>query len=179
MIVADRYAGSLMQLAREKGKVEEVRSDMQLILKTEQETSELGMMLKSPVIKTDKKMAVLHAIFNGKLSDMSMAFLKLITSKKRESILVDIAKSYIELYKKDKNIFTAVVTSAAGLDDKTRQKMLELVKFQMKGEVELVEKVDKSTIGGFVLRIGDKQIDKSVARQLSNLKKELVNKELN
>jgi F-type H+-transporting ATPase subunit delta len=45
----------------------------------------------------------------------------------------------------------------------------------LKGEVELVEKIDKSTIGGFILKIGDKQIDKSVARQLSNLKKDLIN----
>ena len=49
----------------------------------------------------------------------------------------------------------------------------------MNGEVELVEKTDPNIIGGFVLKIGDKQLDKSVARQLSNLKKELTNKALN
>lgn len=179
MIVADRYAGSLMQLAREKGKVEDVRHDMQLILATEKESHELALLLKSPVVKTDKKLAVLEAVFKGKVSDISMAFLRLLTSKKRESLLSEIARAYDEQYKKDKNIFTAVVTSAYGLDDKTRAKMLELVQSEMKGEVELVEKVDKDTIGGFVLRIGDRQIDRSVARQLSNLKKELVNRELN
>lgn len=179
MIVADRYANALMQLAREKGKVEEVKNDMQLLLSVAKNSHELGLMLKSPVIKTDKKQQVLDAIFKGKLSEMSMSFVRLIASKRRESVLVDIAKAYTEQYKRDKNIFTAVVTSASGLDDKTRQKMLEMIRTQMNGEVELIEKIDKETIGGFVLRIGDKQIDKSVARQLSNLKKELVNRELN
>jgi F-type H+-transporting ATPase subunit delta len=179
MIVADRYANSLMQLAREKGKIDEVMKDMQLILGVAKESHELGLMLKSPVIKTDKKQHVLEAIFKGKISDMSMSFVRLITAKRRESVLVDIARAFNEQYKRDKNIFTAVVTSASGLDDKTRQKMLEMIRTQMKGEVELIEKIDKDTIGGFVLRIGDRQIDKSVARQLSNLKKELVNRELN
>jgi F-type H+-transporting ATPase subunit delta len=165
-----------MLLAREKGKVEEVRNDMQLVLDVERQTREFGLMLKSPVIKKDKKIEVLENIFKGKISDISMAFIRLITTKHRESILVDIANAYNEQYKKDKNIFTAVVTSAHGLDENTRKKMLELVRSQMKGEVELIEKVDKETIGGFVLRIGDRQIDKTVARQLSNLKKELVNK---
>lgn len=179
MIVADRYARSLMDLAREKGKVEEVRKDMQAVLDVEKESREFTLLLKSPVIKTDKKIQVFEAVFGGRVSDLSIAFMRLITSKHRENILVEIAKAFNEQYKKDKNIFTAVVTTARGLDDKTRSRMLELVKSELKGEVELVEKVDPETIGGFVLKIGDKQIDRTVARQLANLKKDLVNKELN
>jgi F-type H+-transporting ATPase subunit delta len=57
--------------------------------------------------------------------------------------------------------------------------VIDLIKSQMNGEVELTEKIDANTIGGFILKIGDRQIDKSVARQLNNLKKELLNKELN
>jgi F-type H+-transporting ATPase subunit delta len=72
-----------------------------------------------------------------------------------------------------------VVTSAKGLDAATKQKVMDLVKSQMNGEVELTEKIDPATIGGFILKIGDKQVDKTVARQLNNLKKELLNKGLN
>jgi F-type H+-transporting ATPase subunit delta len=110
---------------------------------------------------------------------LSLSFLKLITQKHREGIIPEIAAAFNEQYKTNKNIFTAVVTSASGLDEKTREKVIDLVKSQMNGEVELTEKVDPSTIGGFILKIGDRQIDKTVARQLSNLKKQLINKELN
>ncbi|MBL7933772.1 MAG: F0F1 ATP synthase subunit delta, partial [Bacteroidia bacterium] len=55
----------------------------------------------------------------------------------------------------------------------------DLVKGQMKGEVELVEKINPGTIGGFILKIGDRQIDRSVATQLNTLKKELISKGLN
>ena len=41
-------------------------------------------------------------------------------------------------------------------------------------QIELEEKVDADLIGGMVLRIGDKQIDASIRRQLNDIKQELV-----
>ncbi len=173
MIAAGRYASALMGLANEKNKLDAVRNDMQTVKKVYDENHEFMLFIKSPVIKTDKKLSVIESIFKGKVEDITLSFLKLITSKRRESYIREIAVAFDEQYKTDKNIFTAVVTSARGLDKQTREKVLDLVKTQLKGEVDLVEKVDESTIGGFILKIGDKQIDKSVSRQLSNLKKEL------
>jgi len=179
MIVANRYAKSLMELAVESKQVEAVRADMKAIEQVCKENREFKLFLESPVIKTDKKLAVMSDLFKGKLSDLTFSFVKLITEKHRESLIEHIAAAFDEQYKTNKNIFTAVVTSAKGLDEVTKQKVKDLVKAQLNGEVELIEKIDANTIGGFILRIGDKQIDKTVARQLSNLKKELLNKELN
>jgi F-type H+-transporting ATPase subunit delta len=168
-----------MDLAAETNKVEAVRADMKAIEQVCKENREFTLFLSSPVIKTDKKLAVIDSLFKGKVQDLTLSFLNLVTSKHRESLIPNIVEAFDEQYKRNKNIFTAVVTSAVGLDDTTRQKVKELVRSQMKGEVELVEKVDPKTIGGFILRIGDKQVDRSVARQLSNLKKELTNKAAN
>lgn len=179
MIVANRYAKSLMELAVESKQLEVVRKDMQAIATVCDENREFDLFLKSPVIKTDKKLAVINSIFKGKISDLSLSFVSLITDKHRESLIPEISKAFDEQYKTNKNIFTAVVTSANGLDDMTKQKVKDLVKAQLKGEVELVEKIDKNAIGGFILRIGDQQLDKTVARQLNNLKKELLTKGLN
>ena len=175
MIVANRYAQSLMDLASEQKSVDAVRADMKLAAGVCKENREFAVFLSSPVIKTDKKIEVLNAIFQGKVNALSMAFIQLVTKKHRESILLEIANSFDELYKKNKNIFSAVVTTASGLDAVTKAKVLELVKAQLKGEVELTEKIDPNTIGGFILTMGDQQLDHSVARQLSNLKKELIN----
>lgn len=179
MIVASRYAKSLMDLAIESNQLDAVRKDMKVIKKVCDENHEFDLFLNSPIINNDKKIEVFVSLFEGKISKISMTFLKLLTTKNRESYLKEIAAAFDEQYKINKNIFTAVVTSAIGLDAKTKQKVLDLVKTQLKGEVELVEKVDKNTIGGFVLKIGDRQLDRSVSRQLSNLKKELTNKALN
>lgn len=179
MIVANRYAASLMELATEQKKTEVVKDDMKLVEQVYKENREFQLLVKSPVIKTDKKITVFNELFKGKISDLSLSFIKLVISKRREAYLNEIASAFNEQYRKSKNIFSAVVTSAKGLDNATRQKMLDLVKGQLNGEVELVEKVDPNTIGGFILRIGDRQIDRSVSRQLANMKKELISKELN
>lgn len=179
MIVATRYAKSLLDLAVEKSQLEVVYADMLQVKSICDSSKEFVNFLNSPIIKADKKIATMKAVFEGKLSAITSGFLTIVASKRRESVIPAMATSFIEQYRSNKNILTAVVTSANGLDAATKQKALELVKSQLSGEVELVEKVDANIIGGFILKIGDKQIDKSVARQLSNMKKELTNKALN
>lgn len=179
MIVAERYAKSLMELADQANVTEAVRADMKSVHTLFKENRDFALMLNSPVIKTDKKVNVLNAILKGKISDLTLSFIVLMTNKKRETILEQIAVAFDEQYKLNKSIFTAVITSAKGLDSSTKQKVVDLIKSQTKGEVELKEMIDEKLIGGFVLTMGDKQIDKTVARQLSNMKKQLLNKGLN
>ena len=179
MIVASRYAKSLLDLSVEKGQLEAVYADMLQVKDVCENSREFINFLNSPLIKSDKKISTMKAVFDGKFNSITSGFLTIVASKRRESVIPEMATSFIEQYKAHKNILTAVITSANGLDADTRQKALELVKSQLNGEVELVEKIDNNIIGGFVLKIGDKQLDKSVARQLSNLKKELTNKAFN
>ncbi len=175
MIVASRYAKSLLDLAVEKGQLEAVYADMLQVKSVCENSKEFVAFLKSPIINADKKVSTLTAVFEGKLNAITSGFLTIVANKRRESVIPQMAESFVEQYKAQKNILTAVVTSAKGLDETTKQQALALVKAQLNGEVELVEKIDASIIGGFVLKIGDKQLDKSVARQLSNLKKQLTN----
>jgi F-type H+-transporting ATPase subunit delta len=179
MIVASRYAKSLIDLSLEKGQLESVYADMLQVKDVCENSREFITFLNSPIIKSDKKISTLKAVFEGKFNAITSSFFSIVATKRRESIIPQIAESFIEQYKEHKNILTAIVTSAKGLDAATKQKALDLVKSQLSGEVELVEKVDANIIGGFILKIGDKQLDKSVARQLSNLKKQLTNKALN
>lgn len=171
MIVASRYAKSLLDLAVEKGQLEAVYADMQQVKSVCDGSREFVLFLNSPVIKTDKKIETFQAVFTDNLSAMTRSFLEIIAHKRRESYIPQIASAFVEQYKQHKKILTAVITSAVGLDATTKAKVLELVKAQSSGEVELIEKVDPSVIGGFVIKIGDKQVDRSVLRQLANLKK--------
>jgi F-type H+-transporting ATPase subunit delta len=174
MIIATRYSKSLLDLALEKGQLELVYKDMQLVNSVCHENRDFVMMLESPVIKTDKKQEVLQAIFNSKISEVSLAFLNLIAEKRRERTVPQIAESFIDQYKTHKKILTAVITSVGGIDAVIRAKVLDLVKATSDGEVELIEKTDKKLIGGFVLRIGDKQVDASISRKLNDLRKNFI-----
>ena len=167
--LSHRYAKSLLDLALEKGQLEQVYEDMQLVMNSIRNSHDLSLLLKSPVIKTDKKQDILKAVFGGKIGVISAGFIDIITHKRRESKLEGIAESFLGQYKKHKQILTAVITTASGLDEKLRSQVMEIVKGSSSSQVELVEKVDKNLIGGFVLRLGDNQVDASIIRQIKNL----------
>jgi F-type H+-transporting ATPase subunit delta len=171
MLVATRYAKSLLQLAIEQGQLEKVYADMQLVESVCEHNREFTNFLNSPIIKTDKKVLVVKEIFTGKVSEITLGFLTILTQKRRESYMKHIAIEFINQYKEYKNILTAVITSAVGIDSTVKAKVLELIKQTTTGEVELIEKTDKDLIGGFVLTIGDKQVDASISRKLNDLRK--------
>ena len=171
--VSSRYAKSLLGLAKERGELEHAFADMKLIAETCENNKELALLLKSPIIKSDKKTQVLDAIFGNKICKLSNEFIQTITRKGREGLLYIIAVEFQNQYKLEKNIVTAIVTSASGLDDILRKKVLDLVKGSAGSEVELIENKDKNLIGGLIVRLGDKQVDASIHRKLNDLKKAL------
>src|SRR6476620_9378964 len=115
---SQRYAKSLLDLSLEKGQLEQVHEDMQLVHSTIRGSEELSILLRSPIIKTDKKQDILKAIFGGKIGVITASFIDIVTRKRREAQLENIAESFIAQYKKHKNILTAVITTASGLDEK-------------------------------------------------------------
>ena len=170
--LARRYATSLLDLALERNMVDKVYGDMQLVSDTITANRELSRLLKNPIVNTDKKDQIIRALFGNKIDPMTMAFFNIITRKGRESYLEEIAKSFIDLYKTNKGIQIAHVTTAFPLDAALRERIMNIVKQTKGNQVELVEKVDKELIGGFILRVGDEQIDTSISKELRNLKNE-------
>jgi F-type H+-transporting ATPase subunit delta len=169
--VASRYVKSLLGLAVEQGVLEEVHHDMQLFAKVCAENRAFALMLKSPVIRHDKKKDILEKLFQGKVNKLTMAILNIITSKNREPILPAIAKEFHNAYNVYKNIGRASITSAVPLDEKLRNEIQQVVqKLSNRKEVELTEKVDQSLIGGFILNVGDKQVDASIKSKIRSLK---------
>lgn len=167
-LAGNRYAQSLLDVAVEKNQLESVYNDMLLVGTTIKDSRELSVLLNSPVIKSTKKASVLTALFGAKVGEDTTKFLQLVSERKRESLLEDIAFSFVALYKKHKNIIVAEVTSAVKLDDSQKQNIIKLLKTD--STVEMLEKIDPSIIGGFVVRVDDKQIDASILRELSDLR---------
>src|ERR1035437_3621353 len=130
-----RFAKSLLELSNEKGSLEKVYADMKLILNTCRENHELQVLLKSPVINSDSKQAVLKAIFGNKIEALTLTFINILTVKRREMYLEGIAEAFTEQYKEHKNILTAIVTTAQGLDEEMRKKVLEVVRKSANSEV--------------------------------------------
>ena len=172
--VAKRYAKSLFTLSLDRNVSEAVANDMKLLISVCQGNRDFKLLLGSPIINADKKLAILSKTFEGRMNSLTLMFFDILTNKGREVYLQQIAEEFIRLYKEHKGIQTAIVTSAVGLDDKLRADVYKIVSESLNSEVELIEKVDKNLIGGLVLRVGDKQYDASIASQLRKVKQSLI-----
>ena len=164
-----RYAKSLIELAQEQDVLETCKNDMEHLIATCEGAHDLRLLLKSPVVKTDKKQSIFKAVFTD-CCPLVQQFIQLITAKKREALLVDIAQRFLLIYKEQQGIQTAQITTATPIDEETRKHVLDFIRQQGVEKVDLNEVVDDKLIGGLVLRLGDKQIDASVARQIYDLK---------
>jgi len=173
-VVAKRYAKSLLGIARETGVLNEVNNDMKLFASTCEGNRELPLLLRNPIIPSDKKLNILEGLFKSKMNKISLSFFLIVAKKGREKFLYDIAKSYTSQYKVMKGIITAEITSASGLDDTLRAKVYQMLKDSNNSEIELNEKINKDLIGGFILRIGDKQYDASISSGLKKLAREFA-----
>jgi F-type H+-transporting ATPase subunit delta len=169
--VASRYVKSLLGLAVEQNALEAVHRDMQLFDSVCQNSPDLVIMLKSPVIKHDKKKAVLDKIFKGKVHSLTLDIIEILTRKNREPLLPAIASEFHNAYNEYKGIGKATITSTVSLDSTLRSEVEAIVKklSNMK-QIELIEKIDKELIGGFILNVGDQQIDASIKNKLKALK---------
>lgn len=166
--VASRYAKSLLGIAVENKCLEAVYQDMMMINKVYNENHELVLVMRNPIVKGDKKLAILNEIFKG-INNVSASFIKIIVAKKREAMLVDIVNAFIDAYKEHHNIKTAFVTTAVALSTEQKENIKKLINKTYNSTIEFVEKVDADIIGGIILRVEDKQVDESIKRKLQNL----------
>ncbi len=173
--VAIRYAKSLIDLAKEQKVVDAVYDDMVFFKKTSEENRGLMLALKSPVVRHEKKMGILKAVFESRVNPTTYTIFNIITKKNREGIMYAIAEEYIKLYDDQKGIVKANVTSAVSLNDDLRKQFSKIVADATGRTVELEEKIDERLIGGYVLRVGDRQIDASIRKSLNDLKLGLLN----
>ncbi|MDT3402811.1 ATP synthase F1 subunit delta [Mucilaginibacter terrae] len=176
LTVASRYAKSLIDLALEKDTLEATKQDMTFFVQTLKANTQLQAVLRNPIISHDKKLKVLQGIFTGKVAPSTDAFFKIMVTKSRAELLYPTAQEFINQYNIKKNIVKATVVSATPLSEANRNQIISEVKSLSGGEVVLQEKVDAALIGGFVLTVGDRQIDTSVASSLQKLKKDFAQK---
>lgn len=174
--VASRYAKSLLDLAIEKGQLEQVYNDMLYLQQLTKESREFSNLLRSPVIKAETKSKVLNAVTKGNISELTTAFLNLMVNKAREASLPEIITAFISQYKDKKGIQVVKLTTAVPVSDAMKTAILAQVrKTQDIQNLELQEVVDPNIIGGFVLQAGDKLIDASISYDLKNIARQFEN----
>jgi F-type H+-transporting ATPase subunit delta len=170
---AVRYATALLELAIEHNNVELIEKDILQLIQTAEEVHDFQVFLSSPLIITDKKIAILKQIFKD-FNPTTLDFLSLVANNGRESIMIVIANQFISLLKAHRGIVPITIISAQQLEESTKQSILSKISATISGTPEITEQIDAELIGGFIVRMGDHQIDASVANQLKRLKQQFV-----
>jgi F-type H+-transporting ATPase subunit delta len=173
-----RYAKAIFSLAKEQNQLVSLKEDMDLISNVCNQSEDFILLLKSPVIKTSGKVRIIQLIFQKKISPLSIQFLELVTQNNREVFIPSISRNVLTLIRKEKNIKTAVITTAQALDEKLLEKAKKILEEELGTKVELSAKVNPHLIGGMILRIDDKQYDASILTQLNKLKQEMLKAQL-
>ncbi len=174
--LASRYAKSLIDLSIEKGQLENVYADMQWLHKITLSNPDFVNVLRSPVIKSDKKIKIVEAVVAGNIGEITLAFTRLLINKGREGNFPEIINSFISLYKEHKNIHTVKLTTAAPVSEAVKEAIVSQVKKSGGYEnIELQTAIDEKLIGGFVLQTGDKLIDASIAYDLKTIARQFEN----
>jgi F-type H+-transporting ATPase subunit delta len=170
--IASRYAKSLLELCIERGQLDVVHADMKMLDAAMDSSRDLRVMLSSPVINSDKKVDILNRLFKGNVSELTQSFIVLLTNKGREGLLHEVVTSFTNQVRTHQGISKALVISAVALDASSKAKVHEAAVKLAGGKVDLEESVDSSLIGGFVLKVGDKQIDTAISSRIKALKRE-------
>ena len=164
-----RYAKAFLDFAIKNNMTEQGLADLELITKTLKSHRELRNILSQPFLPKAKKEAIISRIFGDKISDNTLKFITLMLDKNRQDIIPMILVTYRELYNEYKGIAEVTITTAVKIDEPTQHKLLYFVKDKVSGNIVIINKIDKSIIGGFIINYLDYQYDRSIRNELKSL----------
>ena len=169
--VAKRYAQGLLDFTQESGNTESVYNEMKDIVKIMSQSKDLNQFFSTPIIDARKKEAIALEIFKD-FSPVAKNIIRLIIKQGRESQLKGIAQEFINKVEDIKGTQRISLTSASKLSEQNIQKIIADSKMVNVTNYDLETIIKPEILGGYILRVGDQQIDASVKTQLNNIKKE-------
>jgi len=167
---ARRYTLALYGLAEEKGKLDEITKDINYVLSVIDSHKDLELFFASPIVNKNKKLIAVKEIFQNKISELTMNFLNLLIMRRREKLVPDICRDFINLRNEREGIVNVQVKTSVDLSEDEKLKMRLRIEAYSKLKSNLRFEIDKSIIGGFVAKIGDTVLDASIKRQLETLR---------
>ncbi|MBB4805624.1 F-type H+-transporting ATPase subunit delta [Chryseobacterium defluvii] len=170
--VAKRYAQGLLDFTTESGQTATVFSEMKDVVKLMSESKDLNKFFLTPYIDAKKKIEVANEIFKG-LSVSSQNLIRLVIRQGRESQLKNIAQEYINKVEDINGIKRITLTTATEISDANIEQILRSTHLvNLNSNFDLKKEINPNILGGYILRVGDQQIDASVKTKLNQVKKD-------
>lgn len=172
--LAAKYAQALCEVASEKSLLSEAEQQLTLVVELAEQNSDLKTLLYHPLVPVAAKKETLLGLFGSELNETVKNFLFLLIDKHREAALPAILHEYVLQANEKRNIVVAEVTTALQLSAAQEQALADKLSTVTGKTVKINQHVDTSIMGGVIVKVGDKLIDGSVARQLCMLQAALT-----
>ncbi|MDQ1856237.1 MULTISPECIES: ATP synthase F1 subunit delta [unclassified Chryseobacterium] len=170
--VAKRYAQGLLDFTNEAGQTATVFSEMKDVVKVMTESKDLNKFFLTPYIDSKKKIEVANEIFKG-LSVSSQNLIRLVIKHGRENQLKNIAQEFINKVEDLSGVQRVTLTTATPLSKENLDQILRSTNLvNADSNFDLKVNVKPEILGGYVLRVGDQQVDASVKTKLNQVKKD-------
>ena len=170
-LVSDRYASALYDLAAEKKLVDPVLEDLSNLKNILKDNKELNLVIKSPLVTSIDKLNIFQSLLKKiNANELTTTFIKVIEKNKRFSNLASIITQFININSQKRGEVLADVTSADELNDDQKNNITNQLKSILGDKLSLSFDVDKSIMGGLIVKVGSKMIDTSLANKINKLK---------
>jgi ATP synthase F1 delta subunit len=171
--IAQVYARSLFEVAKEQDKLDEVREQLGQLADAVDQTRELQLFFFSPYFSTEEKKQGLDRAIDG-ADPIVTNFLELLVEKHRMPALFRIRREFDGLWEQENKLLPVTITSAVALGDETVRSIGDAIGQQTGQRVELTTKVDPDVLGGLVVRVGNSILDASIRNRLENLRRSVA-----
>ncbi|MGE3306242.1 MAG: F0F1 ATP synthase subunit delta [Rhizobiaceae bacterium] len=169
--VAERYAGSLFDLANQSGSVADVEASLDRFEVLLGQSDDLKRLIGSPVFSADDQLKAIGAIADkAGISGLAGNFLRVVAQNRRLFAVPAIIKAFRRIAAEHRGESAAEVTSAHALTDAQQAELQAALKSAVGKDVKLSMTVDPSILGGLVVKVGSRQIDTSLKTKLDSLK---------
>ncbi len=173
-LVSRTYSQALFEVALENNKFDEYNEELKFIVSICKEQPEFYEILKTPKINISEKKKIIDEIFKEKISQELINFIKIILDKRRVKNLFSISKEFEEMVYEHKGIVKAKAITTIPLGKREIEKLQKKLSEITNKTVILENEIDKSLIGGVMIKLGDKVIDGTIKGKLEQLENSLT-----
>jgi len=172
--VSRRYARALFELAQEKGLLDQVEHELDLVMQMVNADGYLQAVMADVMISPAKKHELVERLFGGKVSPLVLNFLHVVVQKRREANLPAMYREFQDLANEAHGVVEVEVRSAVPLPAETAQNLEVKLVDRLGKRVKFRTQVAPELIGGLVVRVGDTLMDGSVRTRLRRMRERLI-----
>jgi F-type H+-transporting ATPase subunit delta len=172
-VVSRTYAQAFFDAAKEKGRLDVVREELDDFVAMLHDVPELDALLRSPQLDPATKSEALHKL-TADSDELVRNFLRVIAARGRGGQIEEIVREFDALYAAEQQVLNVELTTAFDLSDDDAGEIVGQIEKASGRTVEARRSVDPNLIGGIVLKAGSLRVDSSVRGRLTRLRRELA-----